>query len=953
MTDALEAQRLRALEAYRILDTAPDAAFDRLTALAADLFNAPVALVSLIDADRQWFKSRHGVDAESAPRSLAFCAHAIELGPNATMVVEDARRDSRFLANPLVTGDPNIRFYAGATLTGADGFNLGTLCVLDTEPRPTPSAEEIRRLETLARAVVGELELHRLRAVESERARFERLANAVAGVGYWRLDVATRKMTWSEQMFRTYGLEPGAEPPFDAAMAMTHPDDQAAAHARVRRAMETGQGWTDTDTRLVRPDGGIRWVEGRGICEFDDAGTVTAVVGTMVDITERKKAELAAAEADEARKANVELFENAFDHAAIGMALVALDGRFLKVNPAFCGLVGYPEAQMLGLDFQTITHPDDLETDLDQLARLTAGEISTYQMEKRYIRADGSAVSVNLSVSMVAKADGSPRHFVVQVQDLTARKAAEAARVESEQRFRRLAENAPDMISESTLDGVLTYASPASLAVTGFTPEELVGRTSTSFMHPDDAAKVTAMCQAVFASRGRLAAWPVEFRATHKDGRELWLECKPTLTIDPATGAYIGLNDVVRDITARKDLEAELRQARAEAEDAAAVKSEFLANMSHELRTPLTSIVGFTRLAAEQPDLVGLTRTYVERVGEASRALLCTVNDILDFSQLETGQVSFQAEPTSLSQLSSATLELFMPQAGAKDLDLVLDGDPEGRDLTIAVDPDRVRQILLNLVGNAVKFTDAGGVTLRTRYDDDAAQLSVEVIDTGPGIPADKQALLFKRFSQIDGSLTRSHGGSGLGLAICKGLVEAMGGEIGAESVGGQGSRFWFRIPAARCAAVGAQSAAAAPDVPTFSGIRVLVADDHPANRELARLILAGVGAEVSEAADGEEAAELASLWPYDVILMDLRMPNLDGQGALVKIRSRPGPNDATPILAFTADADASNIESLEAMGFQDVVGKPLEPGGLIAAVARATAFADGETYQEGESDVG
>jgi PAS domain S-box-containing protein len=951
MTDELEAARLRALDAYRVLGTAPEESFDRLTALAADLFDAPIALVSLVDAERQWFKSRHGVDAESTPRSMAFCAHAIELGANAAMVVEDATLDPRFQANPLVTGDPNIRFYAGATLTGTDGFNLGTLCVIDTKPRPAPSEDDLRRLKTLAGVVVGELELRRLRAIERERARFERLANAVAGVGYWRLDVATRRITWSDQMFFTYGLVPGAEPPLDAAMAMAHPEDRAAADGRVARALETGQGWTDGLTRIIRPDGETRYVEGRGICEHDETGAVTAVVGTMVDVTERKRAELAVAEADAERKVNIELFENAFDYAAIGMALVGLDGHFLKVNPAFCDLVGYGPSEMLALDFQTITHPDDLETDLDYLAQLTAGQISSYQMEKRYIRADRSVVSVSLSVSMVAEADGKPRHFVAQVQDLTARKAAEAARVESEQRFRRLAVNAPDMITESTLDGVLTYVSPASLAVTGFAPEELVGRPSSSIMHPEDAAKVLEMCRAVFASKGKLAAWPVEFRAKHKDGRDLWMECKPTLNVDPVSGRFIGLNDVVRDITTRKALEAELRQARAEAEAGAAVKGEFLANMSHELRTPLTSIVGFTRLAAEQADLQGLTRNYVERVGEASRALLCTVNDILDFSQLEAGQVSFQPEPTSLSQLSRATLELFMPQAGAKDLDLALDSEAETSELALMLDPDRIRQILLNLVGNAVKFTDAGGVTLRTRYDQKAARLSVEVIDTGPGIPPEKQALLFKRFSQVDGSLTRSHGGTGLGLAICKGLVEAMGGEIGAESRVGGGSRFWFSIPAPKGVLPSASAGGAGAEQPTFSGIRVLVADDHPANRELARLILAGVGAEVSEAADGVEAAEMASTWPYDVILMDLRMPNLDGQGALRKIRGEPGPNDATPILAFTADADAANAESLAAMGFQDVVGKPLEPVALIVAVARATAFHDA-AYDEDKIDV-
>jgi PAS domain S-box-containing protein len=497
------------------------------------------------------------------------------------------------------------------------------------------------------------------------------------------------------------------------------------------------------------------------------------------------------------------------------------------------------------------------------------------------------------------------------------------------------------MINECSLDGIQTYMSPASLAITGFTPEELVGKSAFEWMEPEDAQNVREMVGAVFASKGKIAAWPVEFRAKHKDGRELWLECKPTFAVDPATGRFTGLNDVIRDITPRKALEAKLRLAQAEAEAAAAVKGDFLANMSHELRTPLTSIIGFTALAAEQTDLSELTRDYIDRVRNASRALLCTVNDILDFSKLEAGQVTIHPEPVSLAGLGRATLDLFTPQAGAKDLSLTLDGGEGDDDLVLRVDPDRVRQVLLNLVSNAVKFTTTGGVTLRTRYDAEAARLRVEVVDTGAGIAPDKQDSLFKRFSQIDGSLTRAQTGTGLGLAICKGLVEAMGGTIGIESAIGEGSRFWFEIPAARADLPGAATGLAAADPISFSGVRVLVVDDNVANRELAGLFLAGVGAEVSEAINGEVGAQMAMELPYDVILMDIQMPVLDGPGALRRIRSSQGPNDTTPILAFTADADPAAKLRLTATGFDGVVAKPVEPATLIAAVGRAAAFVE------------
>lgn len=780
-------------------------------------------------------------------------------------------------------------------------------------------------------------ERRRLRGFEAEQARFERLANEVAGVGYWRLDVKSGKIEWSRQMFLVFGLPPGAEPSLETAMAMFHPDDQALSNERVRVALETGRGWTDGISRLRRPDGELRYVEGRGICEHDASGAVSAVIGTMVDVTDRQRAEIAAAEADAEKRANVELFENGFQHAAIGMALVGLDGRFMKINPAFCAIVGYRERRLLRLDFQTITHPDDLDTDLDLLAQLTAGRIPSYQMDKRYIRADGELVWVKLSVSLVVEPDGRPKHFIAQVLDLTASRAAQAALAESEARYRLLADHAADFIVRVDANETISYVSP-SCRLYGYEPSDLIGTSGADIVHPDDLPNLRKIAANLLSGAPEDPLADRDRRVRTKDGSWVWMEGNASVVRDES-GAPLALITQLRDVSRRRAMEAELKSARIQAEAAASAKSDFLANMSHELRTPLTSILGFTRLAAEQADLQGLTRTYLERVGDASAALLCTVNDILDFSKLEVGQVSFQREPTALAKLCRATLDLFTPQAGAKDLDLALDCDAETAEVVLMVDPDRIRQLLLNLVGNAVKFTEAGGITLRARYRRSNGRLNVEVIDTGPGIAPDRRDRLFKRFSQVDGSLTRSHGGSGLGLAICKGLAEAMGGEIGADSQLGRGSRFWFAIPAQVADTADAATDIPGVELPTFAGIRVLVVDDHAANRELARLILAGIGAEISEAADGEEAVQLAAEWPFDVILMDLRMPRLDGPGALRRIREAPGPNDATPVLAFTADAGTEAAAHLAALGFEEVVAKPLEPGTLIAAVARATAF--------------
>ena len=1049
-----EAARLHALDDYQVLDSPPEAAFDRLTALAADLFHAPIALVSLVDAERQWFKSRHGLDAVETPRSQAFCAHALPLAPGSTLVVEDATRDPRFMANPLVTGDLGIRFYAGAVLTGSDGHNLGTLCVIDTKVRPAPDPEDLRRLQILAGIVVDELELRRAKREAEEKQRLVEMTERISGVGNWRyqsnrghltwsdevyrihgvtresfdpayagavnfyidgdservdqsvtealrtgegfklearirrpdgevrdvlckadcirdalgkviglhgvfqdvteqkqavhhleslvrraeaaesvahlgnwrLDARTRELTWSPQMYEIYGLSPDAPLNPAAVLAVYHPDDVPLGRARIARQLASGEPVEGAITRILR-DGEICYLSHNSRGERGPDGQLLALVGTTVDITRQHRAELAVAESEAKYRA---LAENSTDI----LVRFGRDGLIRYISPA-CRRLGLDPDEEVGRPIARLIAPDHLNHSAAIIAALFSGaEIdTTVRRQHKFVGEAGREVWLEGSPNLVRDARGEVVEVVTVLRDVTARHEIEAALAQSEHRFRTLTTKAPDMISEMRLDGTLTYVSPASQAILGFTPEEMIGRTPFSFMHPDDAARVLEMCKTVFESEGQVEPWSVEYRAYDKAGQELWMESKPTFVTDPVNGRFVGLTDVMRDITSRKALEAKLRLAQADAEAAAAVKTEFLANMSHELRTPLTSIIGFTSLAGEQPDIAPLTRTYVERVGDASRALLCTVNDILDFSKLEAGQVTFQVQPVSLAKLSQATLDLFTPQAGAKDLGLTLDA--EAGDLTLSIDPDRIRQILLNLVGNAVKFTGAGGVTLRTRHD--GATLKVEVIDTGAGIPPDKQDRLFQRFSQVDGALTRAHGGTGLGLAICKGLVEAMGGEIGVESVVGQGSRFWFTVPAPLAQAPQAAQDGSAATQPTFVGVRVLVVDDHPANRELARLFLAGVGAEVTEASDGEEGVALAAEQPFDVILMDIRMPRLDGPGALNAIRAAPGPNDATPILAFTADSESD--DRLLALGFQDVVAKPLQPGALIAAVARASDF--------------
>jgi PAS domain S-box-containing protein len=595
-------------------------------------------------------------------------------------------------------------------------------------------------------------------------------------------------------------------------------------------------------------------------------------------------------------------------------------------------IMGQQSGEKSPKDFMAAIHPDDRDIVLRRYQTLLTSSGPRANAITRLQRPDGEVRYATASTIVERDADGRPVILFGVVMDVTAQKRAELAISDSEARFRMLAENGSDVLAHSGLDGLISYVSPSVEYRLGYTPEEMIGRSFLDFIHPEDIPAVQTVVKGQFQAREKAQPMRVEYRSRHKDGRELWFEARPTLVFDPVTGKITGVTDVVRDITRRKALEIELRQARADAEAAAAVKGEFLANMSHELRTPLTAVLGFTKLVEDQPELSVETRGYVERVSNAGKALRATVNDILDFSKLEAGQVDIKPRAISPAELTREAVELFEAQAQAKGLTLMTEG-LEALPPRLLVDPDRLRQILLNLIGNAVKFTEVGGVEVAADFDTASGRLAFSVTDHGPGMPSDRVGQLFQRFSQVDGSSTRKYGGTGLGLAICKGLAEAMGGEIGVESHEGRGSRFWFSVPATTVDQDEEHDDGDGPLLELPENCRILIVDDNLANRELVRAILAPFGADMTDATDGDEAITSAHDTPFDLILMDLRMPRVDGRTAAARIREG-GANAKTPILAFSADASTLTIDDV----FDGQIAKPLSAMGLIETCARTLA---------------
>jgi signal transduction histidine kinase/ActR/RegA family two-component response regulator len=401
--------------------------------------------------------------------------------------------------------------------------------------------------------------------------------------------------------------------------------------------------------------------------------------------------------------------------------------------------------------------------------------------------------------------------------------------------------------------------------------------------------------------------------------------------INLATGLALAQQERLKRLLVRR--EQLTRAARARALAATEAKTEFLATMSHEIRTPLNSVLGFAQLLAMRNDLPPDARRQVNLIDSAGGALLIVVNDILDFSRVEAGQIELTLQPISAPSLLRETAAILAPEARAKGLSLNVEvSDPV--DGLHDLDEARLRQVLLNLLTNAVKFTERGQIHARliVAPGDAEDRLRFEVIDTGVGIAVDKQALLFQRFSQVDSSASRTYGGAGLGLAISRALVELMGGKIGVDSVPGRGSCFWLEVIASVAEPL---ELVDRPTVATTSAGRILLVDDHPMNREIGVALLTLAGWQVETAENGQQAVEAAEANKYDMILMDIHMPVMDGLAATRAIRALPGAASKVPIIAMSADALPQQVERCYAAGMVDHIAKPIQRDTLYAKVDR------------------
>ncbi len=509
---------------------------------------------------------------------------------------------------------------------------------------------------------------------------------------------------------------------------------------------------------------------------------------------------------------------------------------------------------------------------------------------------------------------------------------------ESEERYRRLVQTAPVMIFSLSVDGAtVTSLNRAFERMTGWTCDQWLGQPLASLIHPQDLAHADARIQQALRDESPPA---FELRLLAHSGEYLDAELTLTQLVERETGS--GILGIAHDVGARKRVQEALRSAKDSAEAASLAKSDFLANISHEIRTPLNAIIGLTSLLLDSP-LQSELASYVQTIRSSGDTVLALINDLLDFSKIDSGMMELEEQPVSLRDCLAGPLDLVAAEAESKGLELGCRLETSCPEVVIG-DVTRLRQILVNLLSNAVKFTRAGEVRVTARcreLADDRLELELAVRDTGIGIAQDKTEKIFQSFSQADASTSRKYGGTGLGLTISQRLTELMGGRIRVESEPGKGSTFFCTVQVRRAAETDRPAVArkAGRKIDRHLGrrlpLRILVAEDNVVNQRVAQLLLRRMGYRADLAADGEEVIDCLKRQRYDVVLMDVQMPHLDGLEATRRIHQLWQGARCPRIVAMTAAAGLGDRERCFDAGMDDFVGKPIRTEELQAALIR------------------
>ena len=952
-----EAMRLDALDRYGILDTPLEAAFDAIVRLGADLLGAPIAAINFIARDRQWFKAEVGLGVRQMPLDDSICKFALLDG--SLMVVPDTTADTRFACNPLVTGAPGLRFYAGALLRTPEGIPLGTLCVLDLRPRPEGITVQQRlALRTLGDQVMALLELRRaqherataegaLRRARAElddaratahglRGRLDALL-AAAPVGIAYADRDGGLVLCNDELGRIWGAYPRSASVADYAGWTGWWADHTERHGRP----VTPDEWALARAlRGERPDGDV--IE---IAPFDDPasrrtiivraapvvaadGTITGAVSAVTDVTRQVQAESAS------RAWRVRL-EAILEAGEIGTWTLDLSSGRVLADPNTAAMFGVGAGVPRPLDdYLQAIHPDDLALVRASLERAVAAR-EAHQVVHRVRTRDGAERTVHARGRVEADEAGTPRRMSGVVFDITRQAAAEArlqssesARRAGEQRYHTVLKSIDvgfciiDMIYDAAGDPYdyrIVEVNDAFVRHTCLA--DATGRTIRELVPAHDIRWSRIYGHVV------RTGLPVRIEQ-HTANLGRWLDVYAARLGD-ASSRQVAV--FLRDITEERARNERLRELADDLAETNRRQSEFLATLAHELRNPLAPVrtgLDLLRIGGDKPDVLARVRPMMER---QVNHLVHLVDDLLDVARISSGKVELRKADVPLRDVIQRAIEMTLPGIEAKRHDFRVDLGAEP--LTVHADPTRLAQVIGNLLTNAAKYTpDGGRVGLAVRRDGDLAR--IEVADSGIGIPPDALPRIFDMFTQVGRHPEQESGGLGIGLHLVREMTELHGGTVHAASPGtGQGSTFVVALPlvAAGAAApdIKAPAAHAAP-----GGRRILVADDNADAAALLADLLGRHGHAVEVVGNGQAALDAAVRLQPDLALLDIGMPGLNGHEVARRLRADPA-TCRTRLVALSGWGTEHDRAQSLAAGFDLHLTKPVELRALLDIVAQ------------------
>jgi PAS domain S-box-containing protein len=635
-------------------------------------------------------------------------------------------------------------------------------------------------------------------------------------------------------------------------------------------------------------------------------------------------------------KASEEQFRGLFTQASMGIALVdSQTGQMYNANQKYADIVGLTVEQLLASDWKKITHPDDLQPILENMALMNAGKTNGFRIEKRYIRADGKIVWVNTTVARMLLHDKETSCHHCIIEDITERK-------QKEMEYQTIIQAWPSGFWCNDFSGRLLVVNKALSNMLGYSRQELLSMSIMDIEMVESYDEILAHVQAIIKTGHDI------FETQHRRKDGVIIDVEINVLYLEALGSRFFV--FVNEITERKQVENELHRAKEMAIAASQAKSEFLANMSHEIRTPMNAIIGMTHLI-QGTELSEKQKNYLGKIENSARWLLYIINDILDFSKIEASKLKLERETFKLGDVFNNLINMLELKAQQKGIELVVSDNPCITGQYFMGDSFRLGQVLINLVNNAIKFTEKGRVVVSVaaeKLGGQTMQLRFLVQDTGVGMTAVEISNLFQAFSQVDTSITRKYGGSGLGLAISKQLVEMMKGRIWVESEAGQGSAFTFTVelgmaepplrPVDRLSTENSTELSGG-----LSGKKILLVEDNEINRELMLDLLAEFGITVEIAENGRKGVQKVFSQEFDLVMMDIQMPEMDGLTATRLIRADERFSQL-PIIAMTANAMTGDKENSLAAGMNDHITKPILPAKLTAVLLHWLA---GKTSQK------